>query len=157
MESATTLMVHAAHIVKHVNGEHTEEQARAGIEAAFTELQRGEPFAAVVLLHSDCKENRGDLGFFPRGQMVAEFDDIVFAMKPGERSPIFHTPFGFHIAEVRARAPEGVASLSEVRHIIEELLFAMKERDAFRRVIQDLRAKAHIRRVPTSGGSAGSS
>jgi parvulin-like peptidyl-prolyl isomerase len=40
-------------------------------------------------------------------------------MKPGERSPIFRTPFGFHIAEVRSKKPGGgIAELSEVRDTI---------------------------------------
>jgi parvulin-like peptidyl-prolyl isomerase len=54
--------------------------------------------------------------------MVEEFDTVVFAMKPGQRSPVFRTPFGFHVAEVRAREPEGVAPLADVRNIIEEFL-----------------------------------
>ena len=141
--------VHAAHIVKHVDETHTEEEARAGIEAALAELESGEPFAAVAERHSDCKGNGGDLGFFPRGKMVPEFEDVVFAMDPGRRSPVFRTPFGFHIAEVRARAPAGIADLSEVRHIIEPFLAAMNEQNALQRVIAGLRAKADIRRSST--------
>jgi hypothetical protein len=38
-------MFHAAHIVKHVNEEQTEEQAEAGIQAALADLERGVPFA----------------------------------------------------------------------------------------------------------------
>jgi hypothetical protein len=149
-------MVQAAHIVRHVDGGQTEEEARAGIEAALADLQRGEPFAAVVERYSDCKDNGGDLGFFPRGQMVDEIDSVVFAMKPGQRSPVFRSPFGFRIAEVRARQPEGVAPLAEVRNTIAEFLTAMKERDAFRRVLGDLRAKADIRHVSArhAGASA---
>jgi hypothetical protein len=52
----------ASHVVKHINQQQTEGQARAGIEAAFAELEDGTPFADVVLHHSDCKDNAGDLG-----------------------------------------------------------------------------------------------
>ena len=108
--------MNAAHIVKHVDETHAEADARAGIEAALAALERGEPFAAVADRYSDCKGNGGDLGSFERGVMVEEFDNVVFAMKPGERSPIFRTPFGFHIAEVRSRQPGGgIADLREVR------------------------------------------
>lgn len=54
--------VHVAHIVKHVNEAHPEEEARAAIEAAMKELERGEPFATVADRYSDCKGNGGDLG-----------------------------------------------------------------------------------------------
>ena len=89
--------------MKHVDETHAEADARAGIEAALAALEGGEPFAAVADRYSDCPGNGGDLGSFERGVMVEEFDKVVFAMKPGERSPIFRTPFGFHIAEVRSR------------------------------------------------------
>ena len=135
--------VHAAHIVKHVDETHPEAEARAGIEAALAALEAGEPFAAVADRYSDCKGNGGDLGSFERGVMVEEFDNVVFAMQPGERSPIFRTPFGFHIAEVRSRQPGGgIAELREVRDTIRHFLTAMREQEAARRVAERLRAQA---------------
>jgi peptidyl-prolyl cis-trans isomerase C len=136
----------AAHIVKHIDETHSEEQARAGIQAALAELQRGEPFAEVAERHSDCKGNGGDLGWFERGTMVDEFDDVVFRMKPGERSAIFRTPFGFHIAEVRGRKPPGHQPLAEVKEDIARFLMAMLEREAMRQATEKLRQRAEIRR-----------
>jgi parvulin-like peptidyl-prolyl isomerase len=86
----------AAHILKHVNHEQSEEQALAGIQAALAELEEGKPFAEVANRHSDCKEGRGgDLGQFRAGVMVADFENALRAVKPGQRSGIFTTPFGF--------------------------------------------------------------
>jgi hypothetical protein len=87
-------MFHAAHIVKHVNEEQTEEQAEAGIQAALADLERGVPFAEAADRHSDCKGNGGDLGQFPPGHMVEEFEAAISALQPGERTGIFTTPFG---------------------------------------------------------------
>jgi hypothetical protein len=141
-------IVHAAHIVKHVDETHPESDARAGIEGALAALERGEPFAAVADRYSDCRGNGGDLGFFARGVMVEEFDDVVFAMKPGERSPIFRTPFGFHIAELHSRRPGGgVAELREVADTIGHFLTGMREQEAARGVAERLRRQAQIRRV----------
>ncbi len=139
--------VRAAHIVKHVDETHPESEARAGIQAALAALESGQPFAAVADQYSDCKGNGGDLGAFARGVMVEEFDNVVFAMQPGQRSPIFRTPFGFHIAEVHARPPAGIASLREAQDTIRRILTALREQEAARRVTEQLRARARIRRM----------
>jgi peptidyl-prolyl cis-trans isomerase C len=141
--------VHAAHIVKHVDEIRPEAEARAGIEAALAALESGEPFAAVADRYSDCKGNGGDLGAFERGVMVEEFDNVVFAMQPGERSPVFRTPFGFHIAKVLSRTPAGIAQLREAKDAIRRFLVAAREQEAARRVIEQLRSQAQIRRGST--------
>jgi hypothetical protein len=134
--------VHAAHIVKHVDETHPEAEARAGIEAALAALESGEPFAAVADRIRIAKATAAILGAFARGVMVEEFDNVVFAMKPGQRSPIFRTPFGFHIAEVHfpGRRPASQA-LREAKDTIRHFLVAARERDAARRVTEQLRAQ----------------
>jgi hypothetical protein len=144
----------AAHIVKNVDETHPEDAARAGIETALAELQRGEPFADVAERHSDCNGNGGDLGWFPLGEMVEEFDAVVFNVRPGERSPIFRTAFGFHIAEVRGRKPAGIAELREVKETIAGYLMAMLEQEAQGRAMEKLRTGAEIRRVSARRESA---
>ena len=135
----------AAHIVKHVNREHSAEEARAGIEAALAELERGQPFAEVAERHSDCEGNGGDLGRFPAGQMVQEFEDAIRALEPGQRTGIFSTPLGFHIAELRARIAAGPATFEEVRVVIERVLALQNQHQVYLRAVAELRSRADIR------------
>lgn len=136
--------LHAAHIVKNVDDNCSEENARSAIEAAQELLRQGTPFEEVADQHSDCPGRGGDLGFFPRGQMVEEFDAVVFALPTGQLSPIFRTAFGFHIAKVIERRPEGCRPLSEVRPQIEELLHEQAKRALLENYLDGLRAKASI-------------
>ena len=140
-------MFHAAHIVKHVNEEQTEEQAEAGIQAALADLERGVPFAEAADRHSDCKGNGGDLGEFPPGHMVEEFEAAIAALQPGQRTGIFTTPFGFHIAELRAKVPGGPASFEEVRPDIEAAFTMRNQQELYLRAVAELRSKADIRHV----------
>ena len=147
-------MFHAAHIVKHVNEEQTEEQAEAGIQAALADLERGVPFAEAADRHSDCKGNGGDLGQFPPGHMVEEFEAAISALQPGERTGIFTTPFGFHIAELCAKVAGGPASFEEVRPDIESAFTMRNQQELYLRAVAELRSQADIRHVADAHGQA---
>jgi len=53
----------------------------------------------IVLL----KKKGGDLGWFGRGKMVFEFQNIAFSTKVGDVSDIFKTEHGYHILLVEGR------------------------------------------------------
>lgn len=136
--------VHAAHIVKNVDEKATEEIALQGIREVQRQLRQGQPFHALADQFSDCPGRGGDLGFFPRGQMVDEFEAVVFALNPGETSDIFRTTFGYHIAKVYEKRPAGPRPLQEIRAEIEELLFRQKKERAMEQFLDHLRARASI-------------
>lgn len=137
-------MVHAAHVVCNVDEKTTDEQARTRIDEAARRLANGEDFATVADSMSDCPGRGGDLGFFPRGQMVPEFEDVVFNLPPGQVSSPFRTPFGYHIARVIAFRPEGVPKFDEIREHVANLAYAQKKQRAIDRYLDQLRAKATI-------------
>ena len=147
----------AAHIVKHVNHEQTEEQARAGIEAALADLESGQPFAEVAERHSDCKGKGGDLGQFAAGTMVEEFEQAIRALEPGQRTGVFRTPFGFHIAELRAKTAPGPANFADVRRDIERSMIMWNEHQAYLRALEALRSRADIRLISDAEAAAGCS
>jgi hypothetical protein len=140
-------MIRACHIVKNV-GENIDEQAAlAGIREAEEELKRGVPFEQVADRYSDCAGNGGDLGYFPRGEMVDEFDQVVFGLSPNETSGIFRTAFGFHIARCYDKRPAGIRSLSDVRQDIERMLHREKQERTLEQFVDALKAKADIRTI----------
>jgi parvulin-like peptidyl-prolyl isomerase len=138
--------IHAAHIVKNVDESTSESDALVAIRHIQSLLQNGQPFEQVADEHSDCPGRGGDLGFFPRGEMVAEFDAAVFALPAGSMSEIFRTPFGFHIAKVYERKAERVPSLNEIRPHLEESMWRQAKDQALRGAIDELRAQAEVRK-----------
>ena len=69
------------------------------------QLSQGADFAALAQEHSQCPSGAqgGELGTFGPGQMVREFDEVVFSAPVGEVQGPVKTQFGFHLVEVTSR------------------------------------------------------
>jgi hypothetical protein len=141
-------MFEASHIVKYVNREQSEEQAEARITEVEKELERGLPFHEAADRFSDCSDPGGRLPEFPAGYMVEEFEEELRQLQPGERSGIFTTPFGFHIAVLHSMKPAGYAGFEEVRARIEQVLTYARQHEAYQRSIEQLRTTAEIYWLP---------
>lgn len=136
-----------AHIVKYVNWQTDEAAAFEAIKKAHDELKNGAVFEAVVDKCTDCDDAGGDLGYVVKGQMVEEFEDVVFNLGVGQVSDIFRTRFGFHIAKVYDRRPGTVPSLKEVRgQVVDELKEQMRQ-EAIEQYLDQLRERAKIEEV----------
>ena len=136
-----------AHIVKYVNWQTDEKTAYEAISEAYEELKSGVAFETVVDKHTDCADSGGDLGFVMKGQMVEEFEDVVFNLGGGQVSDIFRSRFGFHIAKVYAREPAAVAKLEDVKDRITELLNEQMRSEAIDKFIDGLKDEAKIEEV----------
>jgi parvulin-like peptidyl-prolyl isomerase len=77
--------------------------------------------------------------------MVQEFEDAIRALAPGQRTGIFTTPFGYHIAELRARTAAGAATFEEVRADIERVLALQNQHQVYLPAVAELRSRADIR------------
>ncbi|HJQ71106.1 MAG TPA: peptidylprolyl isomerase [Blastocatellia bacterium] len=80
-----------------------KEEARKKAQSILERVRNGEDFASLAQQHSDdeaSKPEGGDLGFFTRGSMVPQFDQVVFTLKPGQVSELVETQYGFHIIKV---------------------------------------------------------
>jgi peptidyl-prolyl cis-trans isomerase C len=70
-----------------------------------TRIEGGADFAALARQHSQCPSGKsgGDLGEFSPGQMVREFDQVVFSAEIGKTEGPVKTQFGYHLIEVTSR------------------------------------------------------
>ncbi len=102
----------------------TRQDSQAVQDSAAAIYQRalaGEDFGKLAELYSEDESNSakgGDLGFFPRGQMVKPFEEAAFAAKPGEIVGPVTTNFGLHLIKVEERKQENGVEQVRARHIL---------------------------------------
>jgi peptidyl-prolyl cis-trans isomerase D len=95
--------VEAAHILVKIDDPSKEAEAKAEAESVLKQLKAGQDFAALAKKHSDDTGSASQGGILPpfqRGQMVKEFEDAAFALKPGETSGLVRSQYGYHIIRV---------------------------------------------------------
>ncbi|HEX5329596.1 peptidyl-prolyl cis-trans isomerase [Sulfuricurvum sp.] len=87
----------------------------------------------------------GDLGYFPRGQMVPSFNDAAFAMKEGTMSstPV-QSQFGYHVIYIEDKKAAKKLSFDEVKNFIEQRLKMDKFKATMEKKMATLREKAKI-------------
>ena len=91
--------VQASHILISSITPDAEEKAQGILQ----QLRDGADFAELAKEHSDDPGSAvegGELGFFKRGMMVPEFEEVAFSLEPGETSDLVATSYGFHIIKV---------------------------------------------------------
>jgi len=143
----TADQVRVAHIVKYVDWQTDEATAYNAIKQAQDELRNGAAFEVLVDKYTDCADSGGDLGYVSRGQMVEEFEDVVFNLSIGQVSDIFRTRFGFHIAKVYDIKPGVIRSLKEVKKEIVDELEDLRRNEAIYEFIDRLKGKAKIEEI----------
>lgn len=78
-------------------------------QVILTQLEQGADFSTLARTYSldeSTRLNGGDLGFFPRGLLLApEIEEAAFSLAVGETSQIIESDFGIHIVQVLDREP----------------------------------------------------
>lgn len=102
-------LVRPRHILVSLKQNATKAQSDSALvraDSIYNALIKGADFAELAQRCSNDKGSArrgGDLSWVQRGYMVKEFEDAIFAMKPGEISKPILSPFGYHIIKVEAK------------------------------------------------------
>lgn len=116
--------IKVAHIMKMFprNEQYDKDALKKELDSVYQQLIQGADFEDLVIKHSDDKRSvaeKGEIPWFPAGQMIPEFAGPAFNLKnKGDFTPPVETPFGFHIIKKIGHRP--VPPFEEVRASIEQ-------------------------------------
>ncbi len=125
----------------------TVAKAKKEMKEISKKQKEGVDFSELAKQYSEgpSAPNGGDLGYFPRGAMVKEFEDTAFALKPGEVSDIVRTPFGLHLIKAEDAREAGIMEFAEIKDKVIGRLEMLEKRKVLEAYISELRKKADIK------------
>jgi len=151
VEFASGDLANVRHILFQVTPQVNVPQIRARAEQALNELL-AEPdrFAALAAELSNCPSGQqgGNLGQIGRGEMVPEFEAVLFRLGPtGILHELIKTRYGFHIVAVDQRIPGNRLPFEMVHEQIAGRLSAAVEEKALRQYVSLLAGQAEIKGI----------
>jgi len=139
----TPAQIRASHILLKLEGKDEKAVQAQAEEVLKMAKAPNADFAALAQKYSEDESNNmngGDLDYFGRGRMVAEFEQAAFAMKNGEISNLVKTAFGFHIIKMVDNKPDVTRPLAEVRAELEDQLKWQKAQAEAEKIAKSLEA-----------------
>ncbi|MBR6470775.1 MAG: peptidylprolyl isomerase [Victivallales bacterium] len=141
----TPALLSAAHILvlfpsQSPTDDEKAETLKKAQEIRATLAEDGSNFAEVAAEKSDCpsKQNGGDLGQFPKGTMVPEFEEALVKLQEGEISDPVETIFGYHLIKAGASEPEKLTPYEEIKDEIINYLTNSKQEEAQQNALEAL-------------------
>ncbi|BBH22661.1 hypothetical protein Back11_40060 [Paenibacillus baekrokdamisoli] len=130
-----------------VKASHILVATKAEADEIMKQLKGGADFAKLAKdksIDTGSKNAGGDLGFFGRGEMVAEFEKAAFSLKVGELGGPIKSQFGYHIIKVSDHKAAKAATLEEKKAEIREQLISQKVAELSPAWLEELKSKAQI-------------
>ena len=140
----------ARHIFIKIDEKGPPEQVQQTMTRALDILHQarnGKDFSELARQHSDdpaAKKDGGDLGTFKKGEMLADLEQALLPLKPGEIGELVATPSGLHIVKLEERTTGRIKPFETVKAEIEDQLYRSRQDERFNQWLRELRAKASI-------------
>ncbi len=105
------------------------------------EIEEGKEFAQAAMEYSSCpsKDAGGELGEFPRGAMVPEFENKAFSMEAGEISEPVKTQFGYHIIKLNSKTDPNNINFESVKQDVKSEALRIKQQEAYLKKLDSLK------------------
>ena len=137
------------HILFVVPKEATPEEVkeiRQKCQAVLDKIKGGSDFGEMALLYSQDASNkdRGDLGYFKKGELIPAFEREALRLKVGGVSGIIRTEFGFHIIKLLDRKGLDPLPFEEVKERVQVDYYEREMEKAFKQYLSTLKEKSVI-------------
>jgi peptidyl-prolyl cis-trans isomerase SurA len=145
-EQAVVQQTHARHIMLKVTPAQTEEEARKKLLDFKARIQGKQAnFEDVARQNSQDSyaSKGGDMGWVETGDIPAEFETAMNALKPGEISDVVKTPFGLHIIQVVERKSQDTSKEKD-RAAARQVLTERKRQEAMEEWARQIRDRAYV-------------
>ena len=138
----TQEMVKASHIL--IKG--TDEDSLLKAQELYEQIKTKDDFDKIATECSDCPSNCqcGDLGYFTKGKMVKDFEEVAFDLDLNEFSEPVKTEFGYHIIMNTGRKESVIADFDEVKDALQDRLKRIDSELKLIKHLKGLRSKANI-------------
>lgn len=138
----TQEMVKASHILIKGTGEDSLQRAHE----LYDQIKCKDDFFKIASDCSDCPSNcqGGDLGYFSKGKMVKDFEEVAFSLAKDEFSEPVKTEFGYHIIMNTGKKESVIADFNEVKDALENRLKRIDAELKLVKHLKGLRSKADI-------------
>jgi parvulin-like peptidyl-prolyl isomerase len=138
-----------SHILFYIPKEATPEQIqeiRNKCQKVLEKIKKGEDFGEMAILYSEdiSAKDRGDLGYFKRGELIPIFEKEALRLKLGEMSGIVRTEFGFHIIKLVDRKGGDPPPFEEVKEKILADYYQIEMDKALKQYLATLKGKSAI-------------
>jgi peptidyl-prolyl cis-trans isomerase D len=130
---STPEQVRASHILLKTEGK-DDAAVKKQAEDILKQAKAGADFGELAKKYSEddaSAKNGGDLDYFTRGKMVAEFDAVAFTLQPGQLSDVVKSQFGYHVIKVTDKKAGNTRTLAEMRQqLTDQLAFERAQAQA---------------------------
>ncbi len=137
------------HILFLVPKEATPEEVsriRKKCEGVLDKIKKGEDFGEMALLYSEdpSSKDRGDLGYFKKGELLPAFEREALSLRVGEVSGIVRTEHGFHIIKLLDRKGGAPPSFEEIKDKVKADYMEREMEKALKQYLTKLKEKSII-------------
>jgi len=146
--SDSELKRHYERLKEEIRAWHILLETKAQADSIYQQLKEGADFGELAKEKSidpSAPSNAGDLGFFPWGKMIPEFQEVAFKLKEGEISRPVKTQYGWHIIKLVERREVDQPPFEQAKDPIRAQLERSKRERRVKQYFGELQKKVNFK------------